>query len=84
MRWDSSVGIEMSYWLDKRGSIHSKDFAFLQSVHTVSGAHLTSKPMNTAGIADGARNWPLTSVQFQGQEIWALHQLRDTPSWRGE
>jgi hypothetical protein len=71
-RRDSSVGIELSYWLIDRGSrlwfpAEAGDFSFHHRVQSDSAAHPASYPIGTRGSfpggkAGGAWTWPLTST----------------------
>jgi hypothetical protein len=75
-RWrlsrDSSVGTELGYRLDDRGSrvrfpAGVGNFSPHYRVQNGSEAHPASYPMGTRGSfpggkAAGARNWPLTSI----------------------
>jgi hypothetical protein len=68
----SSVGRELGYRLDDRGSrvrfpVGAGNFALHHRVQNGSGAHPASYPVNTGGTFPGdkaadARSWPLTSI----------------------
>jgi hypothetical protein len=72
---DRSVGIEMSYRLDRLSLIpgRERDFSLHHSVDTGSGAHPASYTMGTKGFfprGKEARDWssPLTTIYHSGQE----------------
>jgi hypothetical protein len=82
----------LGYGLDDRGvrvPAGAGNSSLRHRVHTGSGAHPASYPMDTRSSflgskAAGAWNWPLTSIQCRGQECVELYlHYPNTPSRRG-
>jgi hypothetical protein len=73
---DSSVGIEMGYILNGRGSISSRSriiFFLIHSVQTGSGTHPASCPMGIRDYYPGDKtarpwSWPLISIWCRWQD----------------